>query len=587
MKRAIILIVLLLFFCNVRKSEDNPIHHLSWKLQTKIFLWEIFYKNLWNKTLNHLVEKISNQVDDSIKMGQLIHTGVSGKNVQNGISEQIEKFCPGGIIFFKSNIESKEQLIKFINELQQISKKNCKIPLFFSIDQEWGRVDRIDFTTEFPSALAIGQTDKPEYAWLSGFFTGYEVSQLGINFIFAPVADINNNPENPVINTRSFGSDKERVSHMVVSYIEGMNFTNGIGFLKHFPGHGDTRVDSHLDLPVILKNKEELKDFELFPFIEGIRKGAKGVMIAHILYPLIDEQFPSTLSPKIVDELLKKELSFAGLIITDAMEMKAVSDKYKLEEASLMSLNAGVDIILLTAQNDNISKIYKKLKLSYDNNILSKQRIDESFKKQMYYKLDVGLWTVEELQEFFSLKEEELKYYKTMLGFKNQLSEEIYEELNGLYPDISYQISYDSIRALYKDFSFSFGEETISVFLKSEIIKEELQRLQEQQKQIKIYDKNEFFRLKKSFKDDIVIYEIQSLEEWNKIAQEEKSYKILIGLYLGNPFGKIYLKENQFIVASFSPTKNSQRAIIRKIFREPIPKANLNLMPLLNQEIKK
>jgi hypothetical protein len=267
--------------------------------------------------------------------------------------------------------------------------------------------------------------------------------------------------------------------------------------------------------------------------------------------------------------------------------MKAVSDKYKLEEASLMSLNAGVDIILLTAQNDNINKIYKKLKLSYDNNILSKQRLDESFKKQMYYKLDVGLWTIEELQEFFSLKEEELKYYKTMLGFKNQLSEEIYEELNGLYPDISYQISYDSIRALYKDFSFSFGEETISVFLKSEIIKEELQILQEQQKQIKIYDKNEFFRLKKSFKDDIVIYEIQSLEEWNKIAQEEKSYKILIGLYLGNPFGKIYLKENQFIVASFSPTKNSQRAIIRKIFREPIPKANLNLMPLLNHEIKK
>jgi len=123
MKRSILLIVLLLFFCNVRKSEDNPIHHLSWKLQTKIFLWEIFYKNLWNKTLNQLVEKISNQVDDSIKMGQLIHTGISGKNVQKGISEQIESFCPGGIIFFKSNIESKEQLIKFINELQQISKK--------------------------------------------------------------------------------------------------------------------------------------------------------------------------------------------------------------------------------------------------------------------------------------------------------------------------------------------------------------------------------------------------------------------------------------------------------------------------------
>jgi len=583
MKRSIILIVLLLFFCNVRKSDDHPIHRLSWTLQTKIFLWDVYYKNLWHENLNQLVEKISNQIDDSIKIGQLIHSGVSGKYVQKEISEQIQIFCPGGIILFKSNIESKEQLINFIKELQQISKKNCRIPLFFSIDQEWGRVDRIDFTTEFPSAMAIGQTDKAEYAWLSGFFTGYEVSQLGINFIFAPVADINNNPENPVINTRSFGSDKERVSRMVVSYIEGMNFTNGIGFLKHFPGHGDTKVDSHLDLPIITKNKEELKNFELFPFVEGIRNGAKGVMIAHILYPLIDDQYPSTLSPKIVDELLKKELSFGGLIITDAMEMKAVSDKYKLEEASLMSLIAGVDIILLTAQNDNTNKIYKKLRLNYDNNILSKQKIAESFKKQIYYKLDVGLWTIEELQEFFSLKKEELKSYKTMLDFKNQLSEEIYEELKNIYSDISYQISYDSIRSLYKDFSSSFGEEIANVFVKSEIIKEELQKLQEQNKQIKIYDKNEFFRLKKSFKDDIVIYEIQSFEEWNKIAQEEISYKILIGLYLGNPFGKIYLKENQFIIASFSPTKNSQRAIIRKIFREPIPKAELNLLPLMHQ----
>ncbi len=584
MKRTVILIILLLFFCNVRKTQDNPLHRLSWKLQTKIFLWEIYYKNLWNKTLNQLVEKISNQIDDSIKIGQLIHSGVSGKHVQKEISEQIQTFCPGGIILFKSNIESKEQLINFIKELQQISKNNCKIPLFFSIDQEWGRVDRIDFTKEFPSALAIGQTDKPEYAWLSGFFNGYEVSELGINLIFAPVADINNNPENPVINTRSFGSDKENVSRMVVSYIEGMNFTNGIGFLKHFPGHGDTRVDSHLDLPVINKNKEELKNFELFPFIEGIHKGAKGIMIAHILYPSIDDQYPSTLSSKIVDELLRKELSYDGLIITDAMEMKAVSDKYKLEDASLISLNAGVDIILLTAQNDNIKKIYKKLKLSYDNNTLSKQKIEKSFRKQLYYKLEVGLWTVEELQDFFSLKEE-INSYKTMFDFKNQLSKEIYEELNNLYPEISYQISFDGIRSLYKDFSFSFsfGEETVNVFVKSEIIKEELQKLQEQNKQIKMYDKNEFIRLKKLFKDDIVIYEIQSLEEWNKIAHEEMFYKILIGLYLGNPFGRIYLKDNQFIIASFSPTKNSQRAIIRKIFREPIPKADLNLLPLINQ----
>jgi len=197
---------------------------------------------------------------------------------------------------------------------------------------------------------------------------------------------------------------------MVVSYIEGMNFTNGIGFLKHFPGHGDTRVDSHLDLPVILKNKEELKDFELFPFIEGIRKGAKGVMIAHILYPLIDEQFPSTLSPKIVDELLKKELSFAGLIITDAMEMKAVSDKYKLEEASLMSLNAGVDIILLTAQNDNINKIYKKLNKNglflFFEKIKSEQKDIEQINQKIMtkFKIEQG-FSLEEIQN----KEKSLK----------------------------------------------------------------------------------------------------------------------------------------------------------------------------------
>jgi beta-N-acetylhexosaminidase len=584
--KKIITLLIVFSFCSVEKVHFSPEKRFSISTRWKIFLWEAYYKKMWEDHLNRLTNILADQIDDSVKIGQIIHTGINGIEVQSIIQEQIKNYCPGGIILFKANIKSKEQLIHLIYSLQDISIKYCKIPLFFSIDQEGGRVERItDFVTEFPGAMAIGQTLNYEYAWLSGFITGYELSQLGIKMIFAPVADINNNPENPVINTRSFGSKKEEVSLMVQSYIRGINYTNALGFLKHFPGHGDTKIDSHLDLPIINKNKNQLYEFELVPFIDGIKSGAKGVMVAHILYPELDQNFPSTLSSNIISELLIKELNFNGLIITDAMEMKAISDRYTLEKSSLLSLNAGVHIILLTAQNENIKKIYNKIEESIKENQISKEKIEKSFRKQLYYKLDTGLWKIEELVENFKIPQEEIEIYQTILNFKNNLSENIYKEILNQEVDLSYKISYEAIRSLYKDFSIlHLNQENAYFFIDSEEMKNEIKILLKNNNNFYIYNKKELLRLKNSFnKNDIIIIEIKNLNEWNEISKYNINYKLLIGLLTGNPFARVILKENQYIIVSFSPTKSSKKAMIDKIFKENILKAEIPYLPLLNE----
>ncbi len=482
-------------FCNFNEIQNEPIHSLSFSVKWKIYLWENYYKNKWINVLHSLTEKIEKQTTDTIKIGQLIHTGISGTSPNDFIKDQIKKYCIGGLILFKSNIQNKEQLKYLIHNLQQEALKNCQIPLFFSIDQEGGRVQRItDFVTEFPGAMAIGQTENPIYAWLNGFITGYELWELGIPFIFAPVADINNNPYNPVINTRSFGMDTNIVSIMVQNYIKGMNYTNSIGFLKHFPGHGDTNIDSHYDLPVIYKNIEELKKLELLPFQKGIEAGAKGVMIGHIQFPEIDI-LPSTISEKVIN-ILKKDLNFNGIVISDAMEMKALSDRFPIDIASIKSILAGLDIILLTAQNNNVDKIYARFKEELLKNPSFKEKVRESFKKQILMKLESGIWDRENLNNF-KIYKKELDEYFQLLEYKKNISSQIYTELVHKYPDISYRISYDAIRSYKKYYpEFDYHNENIIIFAKSRIIKEEINTIirNEQLNNIHLYDMKHFIK---------------------------------------------------------------------------------------------
>ncbi|MCS7205688.1 MAG: glycoside hydrolase family 3 protein [Leptospiraceae bacterium] len=554
---------------------------VGFQLKWDLFLWDHFYEHEWNEVLDQISNKITQKVPIEIQIGQILHSGISGTKVNPELAKQIQHYCLGGFILFKSNIESKEQLKILIDDLQKLSLEHCKIPLFFGIDQEGGRVERITgFVKDFPSAMAVGQTGKSEYAWLMGFLTGYEMFSLGIPLVYAPVADINNNPLNPVINTRSFGSDEETVSKMVVSYIEGINYTHAIGFLKHFPGHGDTTIDSHFDLPIIDKSEEELWKLELKPFLKGIRAKAKGVMIAHILYPKLDD-VPSSLSKKIIQELLKNKMNFQGIVITDALEMKAVSRTYLVEDLSYRSFIAGVDILLLTAQNQNVDKIYKFFLEKLKNKELPKERIQESFRMQMAMKLSSFLFPIELLMNEYQIPNDLLEKYKQLFEFKNQISQKIYERIQKRFPNIEYQISYEGIRSLYKNFpKLDLDSSRVFVFYQKQTNYEEWKMIQNQTPEVIFWlaPFNEFEMWKYIFEeDDYVIVEIKNSNEWNEISQQDLIYRKLIGYFDGVPFQPFFIKENQYIIASFSPTITSNKAMIRKIMNDSIPKARLKL----------
>ncbi|MFN3603739.1 MAG: glycoside hydrolase family 3 N-terminal domain-containing protein [Leptonema sp. (in: bacteria)] len=575
MKFKLYIFIFLIFFCNLAsKKEKISFYDFPFSFETKIsyFLWQNLYKNQYQNTIEDISKGIANQLPIYTKIAQLIHIGISGKEINNSIIDIFKEVPLGGVILFKSNIESKEQVELLINDLQNVSLNFNNLPLFFSVDQEGGRVQRIDFISDFPSAMAVGQTGKIEYPWLVGFITGYETSNLGIHLVFAPVADINNNPKNPVINTRSFGTTKEIVSKMVVNYIGGISLSNSIGFLKHFPGHGDTNIDSHHQLPQINKDIEELMSFELVPFIHGIENQALGIMIGHILFPKIDV-YPSSLSKVIITDLLKQKLKFKGMVITDAMEMKAATNNFPIEDASLKSLQAGADIILLTAQNENFTKIFKKLKEKYETNELTEERINEAVTKQIKYKLYCGLFDINLLKKY-TIEEKTIHKYRKLFEYKKKLADKIYQDIKEKYPSLEEQISYDSIRSLQKDFP-KIQNTIIKIFINDPIYKETIEKNIEKN-HIYVFEKKEFY-LKNFTNEDMILYEVSSINEWNQISKLDLKYKILVGMYTGNPFENIMLKDNQYLIVSFSPTRTSKKALLKKILLDSVKKSEIAL----------
>ncbi|MFC0302137.1 beta-N-acetylhexosaminidase [Virgibacillus soli] len=299
------------------------------------------------------------------KIGQLMVVGFNGKKVTPEIRKLIREYHVGGIILFGRNIGTPEEVFNLTRELQ-LEAKNAghERPLFICIDQENGVVRRLgEGTTIFPGAMLLGATGRSENAYITGLATGRELKALGINWNLAPVADINNNPDNPVIGVRSYGETPELVSDFAKQAMKGMNDAGVMTTLKHFPGHGDTAVDSHLDLPVINHDMERLMNVELKPFIACIEQGADTVMTSHVYFPAIEDQknVPATLSNKVITGLLRNKIGFDGVVTTDCMEMNAISEGIGTAEGSVQALQAGVDLIMVshlqTRQYESINAI--------------------------------------------------------------------------------------------------------------------------------------------------------------------------------------------------------------------------------------
>ena len=297
--------------------------------------------------------------------------------VNENLDDLLMQYPVGGVVFFGENILDREQCISLIDGFQNGSR----IPLFVCVDEEGGLVSRVGSnsamgTTPFPEMGQIGRNGDPQAAYNVGYTIGSEIRKLGFNLDFAPVADVNTNPNNPIIGSRAFSSDPETAAVMAEACVKGFQDAGVISCLKHFPGHGDTDADSHTGYVSIGKSLEELTQVELVPFLKGIDAGVPVIMAGHIACPgITDDELPASLSPVLIDSLLRQQLGYTGVIVTDAMDMSAIADRYTAGEAAVLALQAGCDMVLIPADLDEaIDAVRQAVK----DGTLTTARIDES-----------------------------------------------------------------------------------------------------------------------------------------------------------------------------------------------------------------
>ncbi len=317
------------------------------------------------------------------KVGQLIMVGFEGTQANATIETHIHERFVGGVVLFSRNIETPQQTAELTNQLQQLAQTTTRqIPLFIGIDQEGGWVIRLrEGATVLPGNMALGATDSTKLAERAGEITAVELAAVGVNLNFAPVVDVNNNPQNPVIDRRSFGESPELVSRLGVAYIRGLQHNGVLATAKHFPGHGDTTVDSHFDLPTVNHDRERIHALELQPFRAAIDADVAAIMTAHIIYPAFDPDRPATLSPAILTNLLREELGFDGLLITDDMEMKAIDDRYRSGEAAVMAVEAGADIVMVLWSPTKQIEVFEALLSAVKSGRISQARLDQSVER--------------------------------------------------------------------------------------------------------------------------------------------------------------------------------------------------------------
>lgn len=314
------------------------------------------------------------------KIGQMIMTGLPSTEVTGEFIRLVEKYKISNVILFDRNIESSGQLRRLCGEIQEVVQRNTGHPALIAIDQEGGAVVRMPKdAVNMPGAMALAATGDLRSAYDAGRFAGEELRWLGVNFNLAPVADINSNPANPVIGNRAFGDTPETVTRWLLEMMRGLRDGGVLCAVKHFPGHGDTSVDSHVGLPTVEKSMEELEQVELRPFAAAIEAGTDAVMTTHILFPRLEtETLPGTMSGAVLTGLLRKKMGFHGMIITDCLEMGAISHKFGTVEGAFMAVRAGADMLCISHTQDLAAEAAERICAAVRSGEISEERIDEA-----------------------------------------------------------------------------------------------------------------------------------------------------------------------------------------------------------------
>ena len=342
------------------------------------------------------VDSIFSSMTAEERLGQLMmiraHSDKGPKHIAE-VEKLIKTYQVGGLCFFQG---TPEKQIELINRYQPLA---LKVPMMISMDAEWGLGMRMkESTVSFPRQLTLGAIQDNRLIYDMGKEVARHLRRVGVHINFAPVADVNNNANNPVINTRSFGEDRYNVAVKSYMYMKGLQDGNVMACAKHFPGHGDTDVDSHYDLPVITHQLSRLDSIELFPFKILAEHGIQSMMIAHLQVPQIDntKNLPTTLSPKAVNQLLKKEIGYHGLIFTDGLGMKGVTKHYQPGEVEAMALLAGNDVLLLP---EDVPAAFKTIKAFLKSGKLNQEALDQKVKRILRAKYELGLTHFEPIEQ--------------------------------------------------------------------------------------------------------------------------------------------------------------------------------------------
>lgn len=373
------------------------------------------------------------------RIGQLFmvaaYSGGEKYNLQH-IDSLIRKYYIGGLIFMQGTADEQARQT---NYYQSISK----VPLLIGMDAEWGLGMRLRGVLDFPKQMVLGATQNEHLAYELGTLIAKQCKLLGVHINFAPVIDINNNPKNPVINFRSFGEDKQWVARLGLAYMRGIQDNGVLACAKHFPGHGDVDIDSHLDLPIVSKSKEQLQDMELYPFQVLCDSGVAAVMIAHLEIPSLDstKNQPSTLSKNIVDGLLRREMVYSGLIITDALDMQGLTKFFAPGDADLKAFMAGNDVLLFS---ENVPLAISKIKTAIEKQEISEERLKESVIRILEAKYDAGLNQYRSLIDTVGLTE---KLNQDIYTFRNKVQREAITAVGTKIPWIG--TLHDSMRIAY------------------------------------------------------------------------------------------------------------------------------------------
>jgi len=496
--------------------------------------------------LHQKITSIINTLTIEEKIGQLFIVGFTGKSIQNTLINSINKYHFGNFIYMDENIGTSEELKKLSFDIQSLVLNINKIPAFVAIDHEGGYVYRLgNNATHFLGNMAIAATNDPNNAYLVGKAAGRELKNYGINFNFAPVLDVNNNPHNPVIGIRSFSDNADVVASYGIRMLEGYKEANVLTSVKHFPGHGDTTTDSHYGLPKINYGKECLYEIELKPFIEAINSSVDAIMTAHIIFSTFDSELPATLSRKVLTNLLREELGYKGLIVTDEMRMQAITKYFEGGKAAVKAIQAGVDLLLYAESTQTSVEAYNSILNAYHNGEISEERINESVYRILEKKFKYGLFsndTNESLNDFFNasklnhdLIQESITIAKGKINFDKEKSTLIISTKASRYP-------------LLPNYSINTNQNSLAYIGKEYFLKNGVKNVEGIVIDTNVSNLSNIINLAPNFEQILIAVENVSINQANLINQLAKINSNIYVIALRNPYDYLsYTNINNYI----------------------------------------